>query len=496
MSRTEQAPQAITRKSDNYAEWYTDVVRKAELADYSPVRGCMIIRPYGYTLWENVQRALDDMIKATGHQNMYFPLLIPRSFLTKEAEHVEGFAPEVAWVTHAGGEELDEWLAVRPTSETIICSTYAKYIQSWRDLPVLVNQWANVMRWEMRTRFFLRTTEFLWQEGHTFHATPEEAAAETDKMLDVYAALAEEWLSIPVIKGRKTEAEKFAGADYTVSIEAMMGDGRALQAGTSHNLGQNFTRAYDILFQDKDLTRKNPWQTSWGLSTRIIGGIIMAHGDDSGLILPPRVAPYQVVVVPIFRKDEERALVAEAIEKILVSLPAEVRVHVDWREETPGYKFNDWELKGVPVRMEVGPKDVQKGQAVLARRDTREKEFVAGAALGERVPDLLNEVQRAMYERALAFRRERTLRLDDYDALLAAFQGGMGDEGDGAPRGEAGNVFVEAHWCGDPACEARVKEETKATIRNIPFDAREEQGRCIVDGKPGIGKRVIFAKAY
>ena len=496
MSKTDQAPQAITRKSDNYAEWYTDVVRKAELADYSPVRGCMIIRPYGYTLWENVQRALDDMIKATGHQNMYFPLLIPRSFLTKEAEHVEGFAPEVAWVTHAGGEELDEWLAVRPTSETIICSTYAKYIQSWRDLPVLVNQWANVMRWEMRTRFFLRTTEFLWQEGHTFHATPEEAAAETDKMLDVYAALAEEWLSIPVIKGRKTEAEKFAGADYTLSIEAMMGDGRALQSGTSHNLGQNFTRAYDILFQDKDLTRKNPWQTSWGLSTRIIGGIIMAHGDDSGLILPPRVAPYQVVVVPIFRKDEERALVAEAIEKILLSLPAEVRVHVDWREETPGYKFNDWELKGVPVRMEVGPKDVQKGQAVLARRDTREKEFVAGAALGERVPDLLDEVQRAMFERALAFRRERTRRLDDYDALLAAFQGGTGGEADDAARGEEGNVFVEAHWCGDPACEARVKEQTKATIRNIPFDAPEEQGNCIVDGKPGIGKRVIFAKAY
>ncbi|MCA1598536.1 MAG: proline--tRNA ligase, partial [Chloroflexi bacterium] len=361
-TQAQASPQAITRKSENFSEWYIDVVRKAELADYSPVRGCMIIRPYGYALWENVQRALDDMIKATGHQNMYFPLLIPRSFLTKEAEHVEGFAPEVAWVTHAGGEELEEWLAVRPTSETIICSTYANYIQSWRDLPVLVNQWANVMRWEMRTRFFLRTTEFLWQEGHTFHATSEEAVEETDKMLGVYATLAEEWLSIPVIKGRKTNAEKFAGADYTLSIEAMMGDGKALQSGTSHNLGQNFTRAYDILFQDKDLTRKNPWQTSWGLSTRIIGGIIMAHGDESGLILPPRVAPYQVVVVPIFRKDEERAVVAAAIEKVLAELPPEVRVKVDWREETPGYKFNDWELKGVPVRMEVGPKDVQKEQ--------------------------------------------------------------------------------------------------------------------------------------
>ncbi len=486
MTKSDTGPQAITRKSENYAEWYTDVVRKAELADYSPVRGCMIIRPYGYTLWENVQRALDDMIKATGHQNMYFPLLIPRSFLTKEAEHVEGFAPEVAWVTHAGGEELDEWLAVRPTSETIICSTYAKYIQSWRDLPVLVNQWANVMRWEMRTRFFLRTTEFLWQEGHTFHATPEEAAEETDKMLGVYASLAEDWLAIPVIKGRKTDAEKFAGADYTLSIEAMMGDGRALQAGTSHNLGQNFTRAYEILFQDKDLTRKNPWQTSWGLSTRIIGGIIMAHGDDSGLILPPRVAPYQVVIVPIFRKEDERVVVAEAVEKIVMELPAEVRVHVDWREETPGYKFNDWELKGVPVRMEVGPKDVQKGQAVLARRDTRAKEFVPTDALAERVPALLDDVQRALYERALDMRRQRTVRVDDYAALVAAFAGG----------GEEGNVFAEAHWCGDPACEARVKDETKATIRNIPFDMPEEQGACVVDGKPGIGKRVVFAKAY
>ena len=483
MTRTEAAPQAITRKSENFAEWYTDVVRKAELADYSPVRGCMIIRPYGYTLWENVQRALDDMIKATGHQNMYFPLLIPRSFLTREAEHVEGFAPEVAWVTHAGGAELEEPLAVRPTSETIICTTYAKYIQSWRDLPVLVNQWANVMRWEMRTRFFLRTTEFLWQEGHTFHATSEEAAAETEKMLDVYATLAEEWLAIPVIKGRKTAAEKFAGADYTVSIEAMMGDGRALQSGTSHNLGQNFTRAYDILFQDKDLTRKHPWQTSWGLSTRIIGGIIMAHGDEGGLILPPRVAPYQVVIVPIFRKDDERTAVAAAIEKVTAQLPREVRVHVDWREETPGYKFNDWELRGVPVRMEVGPKDVQKDQVVLARRDTRVKEPVPAAALGERLPTLLDEVQHSLYERALAFRRERTLRLDDYAELVAAFQG---EEG----------VFVEAHWCGDAACVARVKDETKATIRNIPFDAPAEQGRCIVDGKPGIGKRVVFAKAY
>jgi len=492
------APQAITRKSENFEKWYTDVVRKAELADYSAVRGCMIIRPYGYALWENVQRALDDMIKATGHQNMYFPLLIPRSYLTKEAEHVEGFAPEVAWVTHAGGEELEEWLAVRPTSETIICSTYAKYIQSWRDLPVLINQWANVMRWEMRTRLFLRTTEFLWQEGHTFHATAEEAAVETDKMLDVYATLAEEWLSIPVIRGRKTEAEKFAGADYTLSIEAMMGDGKALQSGTSHNLGQNFTRAYEILFQDKDLARKNPHQTSWGLSTRIIGGIIMAHGDDSGLILPPRVAPYQVVVVPIFRKDEERATVEAAIERVRAALPREVRLHVDWREETPGYKFNDWELKGVPVRMEIGPKDVQKEQVVLVRRDTRAKEFVPVVDLPARLPALLDELQRDLYARALAFRREHTVRLDDYEALVAAFQRDKdtdGDEGGSGASAEPG-VFVEAHWCGSLECETKVKEQTKATIRNIPFDAPDEQGPCIVDGQPGIGKRVVFAKAY
>jgi prolyl-tRNA synthetase len=484
MARDDQTPQAITRKSDNFAEWYTDVVRKAELADYSPIRGCMIIRPYGFTLWENVQRALDDMIKATGHQNMYFPLLIPRSYLAKEAEHVEGFAPEVAWVTHAGGEELEEWLAIRPTSETMICMTYAKYIQSWRDLPVLVNQWCNVMRWEMRTRLFLRTSEFLWQEGHTFHASSEEAAEETGKMLGVYATLAEEWLSIPVIKGRKTEAEKFPGADYTVSIEAMMSDGRALQSGTSHNLGQNFTKAYDILYQDRDLARKNPWQTSWGLSTRIIGAIIMAHGDDSGLILPPRVAPYQVVVVPIFRKDEERAAVAEAIDAIVTALPRHVRVRVDWREETPGYKYNDWELKGVPLRMEVGPKDVQKGQAVLVRRDTRAKEFVPASELSARIPAALDEIQRDMFERALRFRLDHTRRLDDYAALVEAFSG------------EDGNVFVEAHWCGDAACEARVKNETRATIRNIPFDAPAEEGRCIVDGKPGIGQRVVFAKAY
>src|SRR6185437_5850180 len=381
-------PDQIARKGENFAQWYTDVVRKAELADYSPIRGCMIIRPYGYALWENVQRALDDMIKATGHANMYFPLLIHESFLTKEAEHVEGFAPEVAWVTNAGGSELEERLAIRPTSETIICSTYKNYIQSWRDLPVLINQWANVVRWEMRTRFFLRTTEFLWQEGHTFHATSEEAAEETDRMLGVYQSLAEDWLAIPVIPGRKTDGEKFAGADYTISIEAMMSDGRALQSGTSHNLGQNFTRAYGIEFQTREQgVRQNPYQTSWGLSTRIIGAIIMTHGDESGLILPPRVAPIQLVIVPIARKAEERARVLTAVDELTAALQGKVRFKVDAREElTPGFKYNEWELKGVPLRLEIGPRDLDAGQVVLARRDTRTKAAVPIASLAEAVP--------------------------------------------------------------------------------------------------------------
>jgi prolyl-tRNA synthetase len=477
-------PDQIARKSENFAEWYTDVVRKAELADYSPIRGCMIIRPYGYALWENVQRALDDMIKATGHQNMYFPLLIPESFLMKEAEHVEGFAPEVAWVTHAGGSELEERLAIRPTSETIICSTYKRYIQSWRDLPVLINQWANVMRWEMRTRFFLRTTEFLWQEGHTFHATPREAAEETDKMLGVYQTLAEEWLAIPVIPGRKTAAEKFPGADNTISIEAMMSDGRALQAGTSHNLGQNFTKAYEIEFQTKEAgVREHPYQTSWGLSTRIIGAIIMTHGDESGLVLPPRVAPVQVVIVPIARKAEERATVMAAVDEIERSLKGGVRVKVDAREElTPGFKYNEWELKGVPVRLEIGPRDLANGQAVLARRDTRTKETVALADLAQRVPDLLAEVQQNLFDRALALRESLTLAVNDYETFTREL----------AER----NVFLLAHHCGQADCEKAIQEETKATARCIPFAAPAEDGVCVRCGRPGIGKRLIFAKAY
>ena len=477
-------PDHIARKSENFAQWYTDVVRKAELADYSPIRGCMIIRPYGYALWENVQRALDDMIKATGHANMYFPLLIPESFLAKEAEHVEGFAPEVAWVTNAGGSELEERLAIRPTSETIICSTYKNYIQSWRDLPVLINQWANVVRWEMRTRFFLRTTEFLWQEGHTFHATAEEAAEETSKMLGVYQSLAEDWLAIPVIPGRKTESEKFPGADDTISIEAMMSDGRALQSGTSHNLGQNFTRAYGIEFQTREQgVRQNPYQTSWGLSTRIIGAIIMTHGDESGLVLPPRVAPIQLVIVPIARRAEERARVLAAVDEISAALHGKVRFKVDAREElTPGFKYNEWELKGVPIRLEIGPRDLDAGQVVLARRDTRTKAAVPIASLAEAVPALLAEIQQSLFDRALALRRELTIRVDDYAAFTREI--------------ESRNVFLEARHCGEQECEAIIKEETKATVRCIPFAGPPEEGPCVRCGKPGIGKRVLFAKAY
>lgn len=478
------APEQIARKGENFSQWYLDVVHKAELADNSMVRGCMIIRPYGYALWEHVQRALDDMIKATGHQNMYFPLLIPESLLMREAQHVEGFAPEVAWVTEAGGSVLEERLAIRPTSETIICTTYKNYIHSWRDLPVLINQWANVMRWEMRTRPFLRTTEFLWQEGHTFHATPEEAVEETDKMLGVYQTLAEEWLAIPVIPGRKSESEKFAGADYTLSIEAMMSDGRALQSGTSHNLGQNFTRAYEIEFQTKEQgKREHPWHTSWGLSTRIIGAIIMAHGDEAGLVLPPRVAPYQVVVVPIARKAEERAAVLAAVDGIEGDLKGLVRVKVDAREElTPGFKYNEWELRGVPVRLEIGPRDLAAGQVVLARRDTRAKETVPLADLRQRIPAMLDEIQRNMYDRALALRQELTLRVDDYPTFSREI----------AER----NLFLEAHHCGQAACEATIQEDTKATIRCIPFAAVPEDGPCVRCNAPGIGKRVIFAKAY
>jgi len=472
---------------DDFSQWYLDVIRKAQLADESPVRGCMVIRPYGYALWENMQRLLDDRIKATGHQNAYFPLFIPESFLKKEAEHVEGFAPEVAWVTRGGGEELAEPLAVRPTSEAIIGYMYARWVQSYRDLPLLYNQWGNVVRWEKRTRPFLRTSEFLWQEGHTAHRAEEEAEAETLKILvEVYQDFMEKELAMPVITGQKSDAERFAGAARTYSLEAMMGDGKALQAGTSHNLGQNFAKGFGIQFQDVDGERKYAWTTSWGASTRLVGGVIMVHGDDSGLQMPPRVAPIQVVIVPIWRKEPEREAVAAAVSDLEGQLRrAGVRIHSDWREETPGYKFNDWELRGVPLRLEVGPKDVQNHQAVLVRRDTkpRAKEMIAQEQVATRAQQLLVEIQQNLYQRALDFRRSRTYRADDFATLERLM----------ADREQLG--FVEAWWCGDGDCEAEVKAKTQATIRNLPLAQPGGEGSCVYCGRHAT-RWAIFAKAY
>jgi len=472
---------------DDYSRWYLDVVYKAELADLSPVRGCMVIRPYGYALWENMQRGLDERIKATGHENLYFPLFIPYSFLMREAEHVAGFAPEVALVTRAGGEELEEPLVVRPTSETIIGHMYAQWVHSYRDLPLLYNQWANVVRWEKRTRPFLRTTEFLWQEGHTVHRTEEEAETETLMILDkVYQDFVERELAIPVIPGLKSESEKFAGALRTYSIEAMMGDGKALQSGTSHNLGQNFARSFDIGFLDADNERKLAWTTSWGISTRLIGGLIMAHGDASGLRMPPRVAPIQAVIVPIWRKDAEREAVAALVSEVEAALRAAgVRVRSDWREERPGFKYNHWELRGVPIRIEIGPRDAANGQVVLVpRTDRTAKETVEKGAVVARTQALLAEIQQTLYDQALAFRQSRTYQVADY----AEFQARMAD------REHLG--FVEAWWCGDATCEAEIKAETQATIRCLPLAQPEAApGPCVHCGRPGVAW-AIFAKAY
>ncbi|MBI4507396.1 MAG: proline--tRNA ligase [Chloroflexi bacterium] len=470
----------IVDKDENYSRWYTDVVLKAELADYAPVRGCMVIRPYGFALWENMQQGLDRRFKDTGHANAYFPLLIPESFLRKEAEHVAGFAPQVAWVTHGGDEELEERLAVRPTSETIICTMYAKWIQSWRDLPVLVNQWANVMRWEKVTRLFLRTTEFLWQEGHTAHRTEEEAEEETLRMLGVYQDFIENDLAIPVVPGRKSESEKFAGALRTYSVEALMGDGRALQAGTSHNLGQHFAKVFDITFLDKDGQRKHVWQTSWGVSTRLVGAIIMVHGDNRGLVLPPRVAPIQVIIVPIFRKEAEREAVAAFVADLERDLRPHIRVQSDWREQTPGWKFNEWELRGVPLRLEVGPRDVAANQVVAVRRDTHEKRPLPRSGVGSAVPALVEDIQRSLLDRARRFRDEHTARAATVAELEEVVEERRG--------------FVWAPWCGEAACEAAVKERSGATIRNIPFDRPDDRQACLVCGREG--SAVLFAKAY
>jgi prolyl-tRNA synthetase len=483
----------LTPRAEDFSAWYNEVVLRAELADYSPVRGCMVIRPDGYGIWERMQRALDDMFKATGHRNAYFPLFIPQSFLQREAEHVEGFAPETAVVTHGGGKELEEPLVVRPTSETIIYAMFAKWVQSYRDLPILMNQWANVVRWEMRTRLFLRTLEFLWQEGHTAHATHDEAEEEARRMLGVYRDFMEGWMAMPVVTGQKTDSERFAGALRTFACEAMMQDNKALQAGTSHNLGQNFARVFDLTFQSEAGTTEYAWNTSWGVSTRLVGGLVMTHGDDRGLRIPPLLAPTEVVVVPIWRSDADRSRVLEAGERICARLadwerrdPNAFRVRLDARDNLkPGAKYYEWELRGVPVRMELGPRDLDANQAVLVRRDTGEKRPVALDSVGQDLEDLLAAIQGDMLDTARE-RRERNSRrgpitYDDFRQVM---------DGDGA--------FVYAGWCGSAACEARIKEETKATIRVLPdeeFRSAEAPSACLRCGG-GVAAEALWAKAY
>lgn len=486
----------ITSRETDYSQWYNELVVKADLAEHSAVRGCMVIKPYGYAIWEKMQAALDKMFKDTGHSNAYFPLFIPKSFFSKEASHVEGFATECAVVTHyrlkndgtgniVVDEEakLEEELIVRPTSETIIWNTYKGWIESYRDLPILVNQWANVVRWEMRTRLFLRTAEFLWQEGHTAHATKEEAIAEANQMLDVYADFAENWLALPVVRGRKTENERFAGALDTLCIEALMQDGKALQAGTSHFLGQNFAKAFDVKFTAKDGKLDYVWATSWGVSTRLMGALIMAHSDDQGLVLPPKLAPIQVVIVPIFKTDEERATIGGLADTLIDELKSKgISVKYDDRDtHRPGFKFAEWELKGVPVRIAVGTRDMQNGTVEIARRDTQAKETVAQTGLADRVEQLLIDIQQQIYGKAAAFREANTVRVDTYDEFKQVLE-------------ERGG-FVSAHWDGTAETEQLIKEETKATIRCIPLDNPLEQGVCIRTGKPSI-QRVLFARAY
>ncbi len=471
----------ITPKSVDYSQWYIDVILKAEMMDYAPVKGFMAIRPSGYVLWETIKELLDRRFKETGHQNAYFPLFIPQELLQKEAEHVEGFAPEVAWVTKGGGEVLAEPLVVRPTSEAIICDFYSRWVQSWRDLPVLINQWCNVVRWEKATRPFLRTSEFLWQEGHTCHRTEEEAEDETLKMLEVYREFLETEMAIPSLVGRKSEREKFAGALRTYCVEALMSDGRALQAGTSHNLGQHFAKVFDITYLDQDDRLKYVWQTSWGVSTRLIGALIMVHGDDRGLVLPPRLAPTQAVIVPILtKKDRQRVL--EAAAELGTLLKERVRVRLDDREEySPGWKFNDWEMRGVPIRIEIGPRDLDKDQVVLARRDTGEKEFVPREEIAARLLRLLDEMQNDMLRRALEFREANTRRGSDYEEFKNIMEEKRG--------------FFIAPWCGDDSCEEKVKEDTRATIRLIPFNEKPANENCIVCGQKAV-ETTYLARAY
>lgn len=472
----------ITPQSEDFSRWYIDVIKKADLMDYAPVRGCIVFKPDGYELWEACQKDLDRRFKETGHRNAYFPLFIPESFFQKEKEHVEGFNPELPWVTEAGGEKLEERLAVRPTSETIIGHMYSQWIHSYRDLPLLVNQWANVVRWEKRTLPFLRTSEFLWQEGHTAHATAEEAEAEQRLMLDVYTDFVESILAVPVYRGQKTPMEKFAGAVSTFSIEAMMKDGKALQAGTSHYLGQNFAKGFDITFLDKDNTLKHVYTTSWGMSTRILGAIIMVHGDDRGLALPPRIAPTQVVIVPIGPQKERDRVVNHASEWLKKLQGSGLRVKMDAREDfSPGWKFNEYEMRGIPVRLELGPRDMDNGQVVLVRRDTGEKLFVPETELITRLPALLEEIQQNMYDKAKQFRDENSRTARTLEELTDTINNQRG--------------FVLSGWCGDDACEKAIKEECGATSRNIPFDPPEHLDTCVVCGKPA-KHTVWYAKSY
>ncbi|MDD3034797.1 MAG: proline--tRNA ligase [Bacteroidales bacterium] len=486
----------VSNKEENYSLWYNNLVIKADLAENSAVRGCMVIKPYGYAIWEKMQAQLDRMFKETGHQNAYFPLFIPKSFLSREAEHVEGFAKECAVVTHHRlmtnpdgpgvvvdpDAKLEEELVVRPTSETIIWNTYKNWIKSYRDLPILVNQWANVVRWEMRTRLFLRTAEFLWQEGHTAHSTKEEAIEETMKMVNVYAEFARKYMSMPVIIGHKTESERFAGALDTLCIEAMMQDGKALQAGTSHFLGQNFAKAFDVQFANKEGGLDYVWATSWGVSTRLMGALVMAHSDNNGLVLPPKLAPIQVVMVPIFKTEEDYKQILDRMADMKSRLVAAgVTVKIDDRDNLrSGFKFAEWELKGVPVRIAMGPRDLQNGTVEIARRDTLTKESVGQEGLENRIAALLDEIQENIYNKALKFREENTFKVDDYKTFKEKIEEGG---------------FLMCHWDGTSETEEKIKEETKATIRCIPIDAEEEEGFCIYSGKPS-KRRVIFARAY
>ncbi len=486
----------ITSKNDDYSQWYNDIVMKADLAEHSAVKGCMVIKPYGYSIWEKIQAVLDQKFKDTGHSNAYFPLFIPKSFFSKEAAHVEGFATECAVVTHyrlkndGNGNmvvdetaKLEEELIVRPTSETIIWNTYRSWIESYRDLPLLINQWANVVRWEMRTRLFLRTTEFLWQEGHTAHATSDEAVEETERMLDVYADFAENWMAVPVIKGKKTPTERFAGALDTYCIEALMQDGKALQAGTSHFLGQNFAKAFDVKFTSKEGKQEHVWATSWGVSTRLMGALIMAHSDDLGLVLPPKLAPIQVVIVPIYKGEEDLKNISNFVNELTTKLKSlGVSVKYDARDsQRPGFKFAEYELKGVPIRLAIGGRDMENKTVELARRDTREKFTVAQENLDVYIANLLEEIQENIYNRAHQFRAEHTSEANSYEEFKEILDGKTG--------------FVSAHWDGTAETEKQIKEETKATIRCIPLNNKQEDGVCIVTGKPS-SQRVLFARAY